>query len=265
MSKTIMFMHIPKAAGSTLTGFFSSRFNEDELFISGSYGRTHIDDSMYFANLDPAEKAAYRYVAGHMEINAFLGVENKYSFTFLRSPVQRMISLYNYVCSNQNHHMNSFAHMHCKGVADFVEKARWDELHNGMTRRLLGVINVEMPLYDSRVVANAIGNLDAFFDFVGIQESFDKSFFLLADALGISIEEMGYTSRNIGSSGIKKINPLEFERVKKYNQMDYEVYNHAKGRLSTMAARLKKGQGKKDFKSFKRRLKTFAEVTNKAA
>jgi len=264
MNKTVMFLHIPKTAGTTITSFFREQYSADEVYLSGSSGRTHWEGSAEFANKSLDERQQYKYVAGHLEMNAFRGVKNKFAFTFMRSPVKRMMSLYNYVRRTQSHHMHTLVNDGRLGFGDFVARAPWDELRNGMTRRLCGV-HKALPEYDERVLCTAIGNLDAMFDFVGIQESFDKSLFLLGQQLGVDFNQYLYTSKNVAPKAKKSIDPADIRMIKRHNCMDEALYEHAKKRFIKMASPLKKGPGKQEFKQFKRILKQSENERMKAA
>jgi hypothetical protein len=258
--RTLVFFHIPKTAGSTLAATLGSLTPDDAQFLTGHHNRTHFEDAMWFAGLTEDQKRRYHFVAGHLEMPT---VENlpspKFVFTFLRSPVARCVSLYNFVRRTPSHHMHGVL-ASGMGIAEFMNKARWDEVHNGMTRRLAGIINQPIPAYDPAILKRAMFNLAARFDFVGLQESFDKSLLVLGRMLGLGTDQLAYTSVNVtpGKNGREKLDKWTLECLLEHNRMDLELYEFGCQRFKELV----RAQGPKldrELKAFKKQLKQQGE------
>lgn len=254
--RTTVFFHIPKTAGTTLSSIFTSRIPPERRFIAGSNGHTHIEDALAFAQFPADQKRKYQFVTGHLEMPAVESLPpGSFVFTFLRSPVARCISLYNFVRRTPTHHMHGML-AGGMGLEEFVARAKWDEVRNGMTRRLAGVINKPLPAYDTAVLKRAMFNLAARFDFVGVQENFDASLLLLGRMLGIPADQLLYRRRNTNpdSRGKDKVGKETKQYLLENNRMDLELYEFAKNRFADLSRAQEPGL-QREIKVFKKRLK----------
>ncbi len=234
----IIHLHIPKAAGTTLTSLFKRCFSNDEVFLCGDneLGLNHFQSNVHFTGLDDDEKRKYKFIAGHVEfplIESYPG--RHFSFTFLRNPVSRLNSLYYYVKENSNHHMHSHVVKKDLSLRGFCELGLWHEVDNGMCRRLSGVVNdVPYGECDETVLDLAKENLKNNISFVGIHERFDESLFLLLFFLD-ALELLEYERKN--TTGIKRsvAEMVSEDRiaVNSYNQYDLELYSFARELYAT--------------------------------
>ncbi len=146
------------------------------------YGRHNVCSHGDFVGKTPYELARYAFVSGHFGFDfAKSLMVGRYSFTFLRSPIERVLSFY-YFCHTrdpqelpiykiaQEHDLDSFlrlVHEH-----QVVRNSIW----NGQTWRLSGgpgMPNVSADdLPPEQMLARSIENLDSF-SFVGFTETFD--------------------------------------------------------------------------------------------
>ena len=100
---TIIFLHIPKTAGSTLHTILQKQYPGDQL--CHLKGDPHIDTAITnFKSMDSTQKKQIRLLTGHFEfgIHQWLPQTAVY-FTLLRHPVERVLSYYYFILRNPEH------------------------------------------------------------------------------------------------------------------------------------------------------------------
>lgn len=82
----IIFLHIPKTAGSAISQHIISFLPNEKYMLRGDY-----------FTIPQTELDSYFYISGHFDFNYIKHLlDGSYSFTFLRDPVERVISEYNF-------------------------------------------------------------------------------------------------------------------------------------------------------------------------
>jgi hypothetical protein len=258
----VVFFHLPKTAGTTLISVFERYFSGRPLYITGRDGRTHIEDCVRFIKLSGEDKDGFAFVAGHLEMPVIEAITGKpFVFTFLRNPWDRLVSLYCFVKRTPGHHQHEWIAQRDASLEDFVRDCPWDELQNGMTRRLARVPSGRSG--DRRLLQQAMINIRSRFSFVGIQESFEKSLFCLARQLDIDACELVATRENVNPApqAAPLVDAAARERILALNALDYELYGLCSKNFRNMSSRFLKGPGLKQFNAFKRAVKAHANVT----
>ncbi len=91
--KIIIFLHIPKAGGTTLNGIINQQYSKNTIFRFNSISSwTTVND------LPLRQREALRLIRGHFAfgLHQFLPCNSVY-FTLLREPVARFVSQYHYI------------------------------------------------------------------------------------------------------------------------------------------------------------------------
>jgi len=240
--KILAFVHIEKAAGTTLihllrANFFLNHCDVAPLSIKSS-GVFNSKDLLTFFRLNPA----LRSMAGHA-IQPLSDLEkvapNIRYITLLRDPVQRYLSNFQYAVEKQGRDVS---------FENFL-KQEWYQ--NFQTKKLAGSENVEVAKRMLR---------EKFFA-IGLMEQFDEFLILLKRKLEPFIFRIGYKSLNIGNRTSRLRKDIN-KKIHKYreiilqnNAIDMELYNFAK---KVIIPKEKEAYGK-DFEADVRRYKKIQE------
>ena len=175
--KRVVFLHVPKAAGTSLNHYFKDRF--------GAYWSDRVQiltEDADTVQLVAARRA--RYVGGHFGYDALLKVsQNAFCFTFLRNPRARVISLYKYLMTNEGAvakvprcDFETFLMQEDPFVRRMIDNTQFRQIASSFDRCLDG----KSPSAAER--RTALEHLESF-DFVGTVENFDRDFASLCRCL----------------------------------------------------------------------------------
>ena len=106
-----IFLHIPKAGGSTLYKIIGRNYNRNKIFhIHGAKIKESI---LNFKNLNYEGLDSIKILTGHMGFGLHNHFQNEsIYFTLLRNPVDRIISHYYYVLRKPNHYLYNLSLIH---------------------------------------------------------------------------------------------------------------------------------------------------------
>jgi hypothetical protein len=174
-SETILFMHIPKTAGTA----FREAIIENYKYSQVAYLYPH-PPGLLVSNLGllPLEqRARFRLVMGHFQygIHEFLPQEYTY-VTIVRNPVERVISHYHYMRQAQSELTSDRAIT--LSLAEMLERGKTINLDNLMVRCFSGVDENDVPAghIDQHVYDLAVDHLRTRFKFVGYQDRADEAY-----------------------------------------------------------------------------------------
>lgn len=223
----VIFQHIPKTAGTTLRYIIQYQFLPSAICeLYGSAG-SHVERINKLKNLSKSERENLKIINTHLGFGLHEFITPPYTYiTFLREPVDRVISMYYYYQKTKN---PLFQHL---SLLEFVRS--YSAVQNGVTKNLSGVTLKRqlLPLeekdsvpFSEENLAIAKQNLKTHFKFVGICESFDESLILLHRMLGWKIplhdkSNVSKRARNIPQETLSSIEEL--------NRLDIQLYQYAK-------------------------------------
>lgn len=233
IEQTVIHVHIPKAAGSTIDSILNPCFREEERFHCGVNftGLSQFESNIYFSRMEDDRKRRFRYISGHVEYFLLQSFPARhFSFTLLRNPLDRIVSMYYYIRQSETHHLHRTLLDGGLSLVDFVEGGLWHEIDNGMCRRLSGVCD-RIPYGEcgEDVLKLAKFNLANNLSFVGLQERFDESLFLLLYHLQ-ALERLEYSRVNVTRSRrkVQEIGGAERAAILRRNALDVELYAFAR-------------------------------------
>lgn len=225
----LVFVHIPKTAGTTLRVIAEQQYPMDE--ILPLYGCDIEQARAVLSALGQSQVDHLAMIRGHFAYGIHEVIDRPVRYiTLLRRPVPRVLSLYNYILRSRRHLMhNAVLEM---GLADFVASGMSAETRNGMVFQLSG-LHGELPQTphtpytepDRYSLHVAKRNLGSFFG-LGVCEHFAAFVQFLNKHAGwrpVQVE-----NRNV--SGRRYQPTLDEVRViRKHNELDIELYNLVTG------------------------------------
>ena len=232
----LVFLHIPKTAGMTLTQLVQRQFQPDEVYsIKGDDVAASVER---LKALPEGERLRLRCLKGHQAfgLHEYLAPGTRY-ITMLRHPVSRIVSHYEFVKARPHHYLH--ARMKGATLAEFAASRLSGELHNGQTRLLAGIWDdrpLEQADYD-----RAIANLEQHFDWRGLMERFDESIVMLAAVM--RWPNVFYRKSNVGKgwkpSGVE---PATTRVIEQESPFDMQLYQYAQRRFDGAGSGVRKAR-----------------------
>jgi hypothetical protein len=221
--RALLFLHLPKTAGTTLNRILEWQYNPLSIFTIDPYRIRATAERL--AQLSESRRRRIRVIRGHFYygLHDILPQGGTY-ITILRDPVARLFSSYYFVQRRPLHPL----HRKVKGgrisVEDFIRLT----LHrqNLQCRMIAGIKGGEE--IDERALEKAKRHLADTFSVVGISDRFEESLMLMAATFGWEVPF--YESRKVAKSRPKR-DPETVEMIRKHNRLDLELYEFGKSLL----------------------------------
>lgn len=172
-----------------------------------------------------------------MNLPKFL--QGRYSFVFLRDPVERVLSFY-YYCQSRHpdvFKINRLAHEN--ELEQFIELAFKDDLihsrivNNQAWQMAYGYkqnIRVRRDVSDDELLELSINHLDPF-SYVAFTETFEEDSRLILSHLGLPKYDVKARSNvNTKRPGCKDISPTALELIRECTRVDQKLYTEALSR-----------------------------------
>ena len=163
-SKKLVFIHIPKTAGTSLRLLLESNYREHERI--GIYSHENLDQRLANALADTKIKCIY----GHFPLRPIVIESNAMVMTLLREPIARSISHYNHYSKRMNEKHEKLM----EGIETPEEFKKLVQSNNRQTAFLSGYLNQREFLKDHTVLEKALKNFDRL-DAVGFTEHYAAS------------------------------------------------------------------------------------------
>lgn len=243
-SKTTIFLHIPKAAGTTLNHLVHRNYKSKQIFaapetVMSIYGKKWREVPSIerwrvaqenFAKLPVEDKRNKYAIYGHMWFgwHELTPVDCQY-VTFLRDPVERTISHFNFLKDLQGSPISEEINKHQLNLTDFLDKK--DDLFEKFSGvNLLDNIQTKLISGDIQLTEyswhKAINNIKNNFLFIGFAESFNKDILTLAKLLKWNLPF--YSTKNVSQ---KYVSPYAVDeeciyKIVNSNFMDIALYKY---------------------------------------
>jgi len=205
-------IHIPKTAGTSFRNILKSVYGNDQVvrFDISMRGVVRLNEQPYTDKKLPAAKVLHGHFSYEALSKNYVIPEKCPVITWLRDPVQRVISNYYYLESRLKDILQEEKHdLHIleKMQRSVLEFARAEINRNRQTKHLKGIDLEELA-------------------FAGIQENFQSDLKVLAKILGWNnVPELVY--HNITESPKAEISTDIIEEIYQLNLPDVELYQRA--------------------------------------
>lgn len=201
-TQSIIHLHMPKTAGSSLSEILGRNFAADEKISFGE------DDDALIARYPFEERRKLKLLHGHLRWGAasYLPQDCHY-LTVLREPVARLASLYGYIKRTPNHPQHEEVASQNMSFGTYLEYADENpasirETDNGQIRRIAGNTTKSMDRRSMcEVFEDALANIFAPNMTYGLTEYFGD-FLHLLEAKGI-IKEGKNLKRNVAPNAVE--------------------------------------------------------------
>ena len=231
---TVVFLHIPKTAGTSFNSALSW-----EYCWRRSYWVQALDfGADEFKKLPESERAKLSLVRGHMRfgLHAYLPQTSTY-VTFLRRPIERVLSYWNYAQREATAHPKSelwwLQAARTLTLEEHFASGRDVELDNGQVRRISG-IKAPFGRCTTEMLATAQQNIEEYFSFVGLTDYFDESLLLLRRILGWRKAPF-YAKAKVSPSQPDQ-SKADLKLIETHNELDSALYEYAEARFADMRA-----------------------------
>ena len=235
--KPVVFLHIPKTAGSTLYRIIETHYPWKNIYTIWQTGTLE-----EFKQLSPEELAKIEMLRGHFAfgLKQQLPATAAY-FTILREPVDRVVSYYHFICRSPRHYCYQQVTQGQMSLEQFVTSQIDTLADNGQTRLLANLSSGhEIPFGQctTGLLAQAKENLQTQMQVVGLTERFDETLFLLRAAFGW--QKIRYSRQNVSTERkpATTLQPATRKAIQECNQLDIELYRFAETLFETQLDRL---------------------------
>ncbi|GGG64189.1 sulfotransferase family 2 domain-containing protein [Paenibacillus radicis (ex Gao et al. 2016)] len=224
----LLFMHIPKTGGTSLTQVLLHQFPKLVYYFEVADNQTLLLEKLREADA----------FCGHYPFGLHSFIDRPYRYmTMLRDPVEQIISYFYFKYKNPD-----YPESYNIGITldYFVNDDNFDlEYVNLQTRFVSGELCVTQPDLEL-----AKANLRHHFDFVGITERYAESQFLLSRQMGWKLQPC--SRLNITPNRLLQIECATetIDRIKAKNAADVELYRYALELLDQKIANLSPAQAK---------------------
>ncbi len=230
--KKLIFLHIPKAGGSTLRALLHKQYEASATYkiesdING--------DILRFQSMPAAERKRIKLITGHMAFGLHSSLPGAAYITLLRKPESKVLSEFRFIKQNPYHVLHeSVSKM---SLSDYLDCGLSSQINNGQTRLIAGVCkeglnavpgNRELTKGDFE---QALINLRDHFIHPGTLEYYDETILLWAQYFGWN--KPFYLRENVTAGQFKAPTSAEREKIAKLNQWDIKLYQSVTDAIET--------------------------------
>ena len=223
---TIIFLHIEKTAGSSISNLIANANNASDILRINS-------TPQLIKTISKQPKKSYSAILGHFfyGIHLFGLSYHPYAYyTMLREPVDRFISQYYYIKRAPLHHLHNLINDNNLTLAQFASI-------NQHTNQQIIRLGYHIFRYGDRFDIKQSGNnilmmakhtLAHLVKHFGIYEYFDESMHKLSKLIGMTIKDTPNENVTHNRPRVEDLETSTLNTIRKSNALDIELYEYAK-------------------------------------
>ncbi len=220
---TVLFMHIPKTAGTSFREAITANFVQSEIAYLYPLAGFLVSD---LRALPLEQRRAYKLVVGHFQYGMHEALPQISEYiTIVREPIARVRSQYHYMRRHRPQLLHS-AKGKLLGLEEVLAKQPTTDFDNTLVRCFSGVDEREFPpgTLNQEIYERAVENLRNRFAFVGHQEESDRAFGCLQRRYGwYKVSQLSPV--NLGTEGgDASEDDAEANVIRDYNSWDCLLY-----------------------------------------
>ncbi len=170
--KRVLFEHIPKCGGTTISNYLKSNYNQKRIYELGSNPTTSVD---YYISLPEKERRKYDLIIGHGAHRLLNYIDNDFiKLTIFRDPIERIISHYYFVMKSPRHYLHKEIKDKDMTLADYVTSGISGELRNNYVCRFLEISAKEAERNPQESIMRAYEIIQNEYTVFGILEKIEK-------------------------------------------------------------------------------------------
>lgn len=225
-AETLLFLHIPKAAGTTLSRVAERHTPATRQYRLGGNAQAAIES---FNRLPKAQRARYRLISGHFPFGVHRQIPGPHAyFTVLREPADRVASFYYFVREDPGHYLNmDMTPAQAASLNEFARTTSCPIVDNGQTRQLAGDWgHIPFGQCDRAMLETAKRNLESV-AVVGLTDRFRATLLLLGQRFGWP--HLGYRKANETQErpAAETLDGATRSALENLNVLDQELYAFA--------------------------------------
>jgi|EndMetStandDraft_5_1072996.scaffolds.fasta_scaffold83983_2 hypothetical protein len=232
----LLFLHLPKTAGSTLRRIIERQYGEAAWKFTGPTA----DSLQTWNDLPHQRRHATRALVGHLPygLHELLPWPVRY-MTILREPVDRIISHFAYAARIPASPLSAQVAATGHSLRRYVEETPASQFFNNGQTRLIGSKNLlHAPPADRATLDRAKERLSSSFSVVGLTDRFDETLAIIARDLewaDVATQPPEKVSANRVS--VNALPDEDRQVIADHNALDAELYAFARDLFESRAAR----------------------------
>ncbi|MEX2217652.1 MAG: sulfotransferase family 2 domain-containing protein [Phycisphaerales bacterium] len=237
--RPLVFLHIPKAAGTTLQSFIMQHYRKGVRAYRFTGSREQLEK---FRTMPQAQRDSFDLLLGHVNygIHELVSAPATY-LTMLRDPVERIISHYYFILAHPEHYLHTYVAGRGYTLHEYATAGLNQEGDNNHVRWLTPRLHTEVPLgqVTRGMLEEAKWNLANGVSVFGLAERFTDSLRCFAAAFGWDpVPPRKRLNVNRARPKQDQVAPETIEAIRDSNRYDVELHEYAKALFEEQMVRL---------------------------